>query len=91
MAVSKESLARYLLAAAVEEGMVSSAADLEVIDKKLRSWDKTTFEAILGKRTDSLRELASGEKEGIFSAACYKSQAESVENIIRSLSVILAE
>ena len=90
MAVNKASLARYLLAAAVEEGLVSSATDLEAIDKKLRSWDRTTFEAILGKRTESLRELASGRKDGIFSAACYKSQAEAVENITRSLSVILA-
>jgi len=91
MPVNKQSLEKYLSAAAVEEGMVSSAADLEQITTKLRSGDKTTFEAILLKRIESLTELASGQKGGIFSAECYKSQLETVKRIFGSISTILEE
>lgn len=91
MMFTKDILASYLRFAACEDGIISSPEEASDLDRKLRAWDRETFEAVLLARSKSLRDMATGQKErGLFEPHCYASQADTIDSIISVLPQILA-
>ncbi len=88
--LTKELLAGYVYSVAQEEDIIHSHEQARDLESKIRSWDQVTFDRVLKKRSASLRDMASGTKEGFFDASCYASQVNTIDKIIQSLPQILA-